>query len=391
MKLRSVFNIGVPVIVLFFYVLFVHSSIVDAMIGVSPAYYEVDFEPNLKHVFHFDFFTDDKYPLELYADGDLAEYVELSKKKFESGGGDVNVLLTLPDEIDLPGVHTILIGARQKPEKEEGFGIVGDIKGVIRVKVPYPGKYAAILLETKSTKAGEPAEFKVRVNNLGKEDITASTSIVVFDSLNQTVAFLSLSDAEIKTAGSNEFISYWNTSVEQAGLYTIKAITNYGGKISATDEKKLRLGELYLNILNNSDDFTRDTINKFEIEVESYWNDPIDNVFAEVSIPLYSIKFLTPSASFKGFEKETLTGYFDTAGISEDVDEFKAKISVKYEGKVTEKIVTLRFNREVNYMLYAAIAGIVIALIVLIGLIIWLRKINKEKANRRINHAKRKT
>ena len=53
-------------------------SFASAAIGVSPAKYELSFEPNFKQVLTFKFFGDGDIPLNIYLEGDLKKYAELS-------------------------------------------------------------------------------------------------------------------------------------------------------------------------------------------------------------------------------------------------------------------------------------------------------------------------
>ena len=83
----------------------------------------------------------------MYVEGDLAEYVTLNKDSLVGSGG-VSASLALPIRIETPGTHVIYVGARQLPGEGGGIGIVGNIRGVIKVKVPYPGKYATVSFTT---------------------------------------------------------------------------------------------------------------------------------------------------------------------------------------------------------------------------------------------------
>lgn len=357
---------------------FLLSKFAHAAIGISPAIIELDFKPNLKQVFHFELLSDQDNSFKIHATGDLSQYVKLSTN-YLNGPGGVNVLLELPDEIDIPGVHNLYIGGRQLVDKQEGFSIVGDINAVIRIKVPYPERYATTTLNAGSVKAGEPVNFEGKIENLGEKFIFTSPYIEVYNSLNKTISVISIQTLFIEPANSGKFSASLNTTKEQAGFYTAKAVVNYGGKNPATSEAQFRLGKLYIDVANHSNNFLRNQINRFNIDIESFWNDPVENVFAEVKILDSDISFLTPSVSLQGFEKKTLNGFFDTNSIKEDVQDFKAKIIVHYEGKTTEKIVDLHFKREVNYLLYGLIAGIIAFIILLILITLWYRKLKKRK------------
>lgn len=354
-------------------------QLASAVVGVSPSSYFRNFEPNHQEVFHFEFDGNEDTVFDIYVQGDLAEYVQLSTTKINYRGG-VNVLLQLPSEIEVPGDHILYVGARQSGPTKGGFAIVGNIKGIITIRVPYPQKYAVVSLVAPDTKAGDSVDFKVKVSNLGKEAIDAETNIEMYDSNKQITQTFYLGKHNIPTKESKDIPYSYNTSVQDAGKYSAKAIVFYDvGKVGVA-EASFRLGELYVNISSNTNDLLRKVINKFDVEVESFWNDPIDNVYAEVGIINHSVVFKTPSVRLDGFGKTTLTGFFDTSDIEED--EFKANITIFYEDKISHKIVDLNFKREVNWLLYSLIAAVVIALVIL-AIILYI--INRLKKTRKIN------
>src|SRR3989344_5929519 len=136
--------------------------LISAAVGVSPAGYSADFTPSLKKSFGFYFTLDPGVNGEAFIEGDLAQYATLSRKSLE-GPGDVEVILSLPRDIELPGVHTLFVGIGQlRDSRQQGVALVGNVKGTIRIRVPYPGKYAVASLEAKDTKAGDPVEFKAQ-------------------------------------------------------------------------------------------------------------------------------------------------------------------------------------------------------------------------------------
>lgn len=350
----------------------------NAVIGVSPGSYIIDFEPNLEKNFNFNFIFDADAKAELYVEGDLSEYVKLDKKSL-TGGGVVTASLKLPFYIEIPGMHIIFVGARQLPS-EEGMGIVGNVRGVIKVKVPYPGKYAEITLTTTNVNAGDPIELKVIVNNLGNDNITAATSINIYDSEGSYIETLNLGSKFIETKKSEEFFIQLNTSNYKAGDYKAMAIVNYDGKIAQV-EAVFRLGELYVGILNYTREFERNKINRIEIEAESFWNDPIESLYSNVKIINYSIDFNTPSIYLSPWSKVILNGFFDATPIKED--EFRANITLHYSGKTTNQLVDLRFKKEINYMLYAIIGAVAIMFVILVIVIIILLRRTKKSGKKK--------
>ena len=367
----------------FLFVLFavLHTPLIESYVGVAPAYYSIDFQPGLVKVFSFDFNTNQESELEVYLEGDLKEYAELSTTHLK-GGGRVNVLLKLPQNIEKPGLHKLFIGAKQLTKEEKGtIGVSANVRAVIKVYVPYPGKYAELDFSAKSANAGEPIEFRLKIFSRGKESINTLSRIEIYDFEDKKVGELNLGETLVEAGSFKEIVKKWNTEGYSPGKYTAVAVVRYGSDDSqtATAKREFRIGELYIDIVNYTKVLEREKINKFEIVVESFWNGVIDNVFANVTIPEYNIQFITPSSTLEPFEKKTLKGYFDTTPI--DKEQFKAKIEVHYKGKVTEKEALLKFKRKIDYKI--VVGAIILALSVLTSIILIIILYRREHEKKR--------
>ncbi|MEK6892599.1 MAG: hypothetical protein AABX07_00165 [Nanoarchaeota archaeon] len=266
-------------------------SNVYASVGISPGIYEINFKPNLKQDFSFEIIGDANMKFKIAAEGDLAEYTTLSVKTLNQPG-KVTASLSLPKNIELPGVHVLYISAQQQSNNKQGISLLGTVKGVIKVRVPYPDEYASVSLSANNANAGKPINFKVKINNLGKNEISAKTTIKIYDSSNKSVSSLPLGTRLIESLQSVEFESELNTAGYASGFYRAEVIVEYGNKI-ARAEAKFRLGEFFINITSYSNDFLRDRLNRIDIGIESFWSDSIEDVYANVSILNYSINFQT--------------------------------------------------------------------------------------------------
>lgn len=353
---------------------------VYAFVGVTPVRYEVNFEPGMKKVFYFRFMGDPDVQFKVYAEGDLSQYVGLSTNYLKEPG-PVNVLLNLPKEIEKPGAHTIKIGALQQPKARNGVGIVGNIQGRIIVNVPYPGKYLEAELITQDIKYGDIGEFVLKVTSRGKEDVLVQSKIQIYDTKGEIVDEMDLGENYLKSQEKIELYAEFDTLGHRAGKYKAVAAVKYDSK-QAKDEKEFRIGELFIEIKDWTKKVWRGKINPFNIEVENFWNDPIENVFAEVFILNQNIRFNTPSATIGGFEKSNLTGYFDTTSIPVEIDRIQAKITLFYNGKTTERYVEVKLIKEIDYIMYALI-GLAAILAILLITVMWLTKkiyrLKKEK------------
>ena len=334
-------------------------------LGISPAIQYVDFKPGLELEYSFNIYADPKQTIELYSEGEFSDLVRFDKTKLDGGGG-FTVKLKLPQEIEIPGKHTLLIGAKEMVDAESGaIGASVIVRAPIIVRVPYPGKYAEIGFTTNNANVGEPVKFEVSVASMGKEPILATTNIDIY-SEKKKIETLNLGTKLIENQKSDVFIKLLDTSNYNPGDYNATAIVNYQDG-AAEKSSVFRIGQLFVNMTNYTDELIKGGIKLFEINVESLWNDPIDNVYGEV----YVIKnnasltnFLTPSVNLQGWEKKMLEGYIDTDVL--EIGEYELNISINYGEKATMNKGKLRIKTEQEYLRYYIIGGILIALIILI-------------------------
>jgi hypothetical protein len=358
-----------------------------AVSGISPGTYSLDFVSNQKIELPFEIIGDEGAQYKIVAEGDLASYVSFNKKVL-NGPGKVTATLSFPEDIPSPGQHTIFVSAMQQATGKGGISLLAVVKGMINVRVPYPDEYISASITATSANAGKPVNLVVSVSNLGKKDISTRTSVVIYDSSNRSIANIPFGKRDIESLKSTEFESQLNTEGYLPGLYRAEAIVEYSNKKTKA-ETSFRLGELFVNITGYSNDFLRDRLNKIDIEVESFWGEPIEKIYASVFIVNYSINFQTTPADIMGFQKTTLTGYFDTTGILED--EFFANMTLHYQGKTSEKIALLWFKKEnkTPYFTYGIIALAILVIILVIVLIVWKKlrgeneRFGKKKKRRR--------
>jgi len=164
------------------------------------------------------------------------------------------------------------------------------------------------------------------------------------------------------------------------GNYRAVAQVKYeAGEVTAEDT--FRLGELRIEILNYTQEFERDELNSFIVDVESLWNDPIRNVYANFSI-VGGESALTPSIDLDGFTRGQLTGFIDTTGT--EGDEFQGKITVFYGEGRTEKTVDLGFKKGgVNYIWVGGIVLGVLVLAFVVWVIVKLKKLEKKSGKKK--------
>lgn len=348
---------------------------VSSVAGVSPAIYRDDYYDGFKKDYSFNFYFNDDSKAEIYAEGDLSQYVKLNKKSI-SGSEGVRVSVSLPIGVVKPGKNIIYIGAREIIDPEGGVGLAGNIRGVIVIKVPYPGKYVESELKVSNANPGELIDLELNVDNLGQDDVTASVIVETFNSKGLKEK-LELGSKLIPTKEEEVFKKRIDSNGYGSGDYYANATIYYGGDNPSYASSIFRIGRLYVGIGNITSDFEKGKINRFIIPVESFWNDDIEGLHANVSFPGYDESFLTPTIKIEPWEKTQLTGFFDASKI--DKDEFQANITLYYEGGFTNKLVDVNFKKEVNYTMYIIIGVLSLVIVVLAGVIIILIKNGKKK------------
>jgi hypothetical protein len=338
-------------VTIFFVLIFLCSG-VYAVSGVNPASYEVDFEPGYSGNFEFNFFLGEGVKTSLSIEGELAEYVSLNKKRI-SGSELVIAELNLPSEISSPGLNYIKIKADEL-----------NVVAVIKVNVPYPDRYVEMELSVPNKNVNEIVDIELTVFNRGDESIFIEPVIWVLEGEDVVDSF-ALDKNYLYINMTRKFNVSFNSSGYSAGDYLVVANLDYGEGV-AHAENPFKLGELYVEILDYSRRFMENKIAKFDIAVESFWADDIDEVYAEVNILGFeNASFVTDSVELGAWKSTITSGIFDATLVSGY--DLEAEIVLHYGDKSISENVELKIIKGVDYVLYGVIAiGVII-----LGLLVW--------------------
>lgn len=322
------------------------SSGAVAVSGVSPGSYSVDFSPGLSKEFTFSFVLDNGIMTDLFAEGELAEYVSLDKKRI-FGKEKVVASLNLPSELDSPGVNNIKI-------------VAGDVVGIIKVNVPYPKKWVALEMGLPNINVGENANLNLKIFSLGEEAVIVKQKIEVYEN-GEAIKTIEIDSNEIASGEQREFNFLLDSSNYSAGDYYVVASVTYENGVVSLD-KMFRVGELKVKILNYTNEIRAGRVEKFEVEVESLWNRNINDLYVEVSILGFDgSAFSTPSIKLESWQIKKIEGFFNSRGI--DVEEVDAEIVVHYMGQKTSEVVKLKVELGFDYVYWGVILVILVVLI----------------------------
>lgn len=317
-------------------------------LGIAPAIIEKTFSPGMKNTFNIKIINSDKqkFDIKLSTDGELARYITIEPSEFTINKNEqykkILVHLRLPDNIGKPGPHQARIIINQKTESGQktitkiSANIV--VYGMIKIDVPFPGKYAKIHLIAPNFKVGTKSSFGIEINNMGTEPFFADSIITVKSPLEETIASLKGNRIPIKPR-KQELVSIpWTP--KHAGNFRAISDVLYDKDKFARDEKEFSIGEPEVDVFAlSAENFRKGGISKFETIIESKWNKIIDNVYADFVIMnsggnLIS-KYTSGHVSVPPLGTQVIPAYIETGKLEDK--SYIMKVTLHYLGREKKK------------------------------------------------------
>jgi len=350
-----------------FMLLILFFELSSASLGISPAIKNYDFVSGERIVIDYNILSDDsEREIILSLEGDLAEFAILSKKKL-IGPGSFKVTLNLPEDFGVPGEHVLSVGAREIPSEDQFLGTAIDIRAVLKVFVPYPGKYLDVNLNVLDGNINEKIPIEVYVINRGIEGTNLGVKVLFFDSTNDLIYTMPFKDVFLETGNERYFRKFLNTSEYRPGTYLAEAVVSYGdeSRVNST----FRIGSLFVNITDFTKSLSRRGIQKFFINIESKWNGNLNEIYAEVNLSndMDSIQFRTPSIDLNAWDSGILEGFLDTDKLD---GAYETNIVLNYGGQQTFASGYLTISN-INLSL---VIGVIISILLIIVIVVWMTK-----------------
>ncbi len=308
----------------------------SSAVGVSPASYKIDFEPNQDHTFTFTVRNNVGHDIIVTAtpSGALAQYATIEGNNFPlkvDERGDFNVHLELPDYIDTPGRNQLKIYVT---EQTVGSGISAKtgVIPIIFVQVPYPGHYAII-------ESFKVAEGSGGVNEGEDTPVTFTIWNQGLEELRNTRADLTLFDAQGNQLETKTFTGITmspNARYAQSVEFATKdlppsdysaTLNYYYDDVTRTEDKLLRVGNFDVKLVNYTAVVEKKGIVPFTLEVENRWKGKIfvtSTLAVEGAAPME-----TPRKGLEYFKRAELTAYLDTTNL--ELGNHTASVSLFFE------------------------------------------------------------
>ncbi len=316
----------------------------------------------------------------------------------------------VPFRVDIPsdlppGDHRAMIVIEQYLTAEEkrnypsiatAFAAIGF---VVKVRVPNTGKFleTALSLDPKTATIGEEIDILVDTHNFGTEDLLGlQADISIKDPDGNPVAELQSERLSLlRPAERKELSAQWKTHNLRPGVYHVSASTDYGGTEPAYTSSQLRLGDIDIEILNVEADLSG-PVAKIFIDVQSSWNDILDQVYAELVIRKNGVivdTLKTSALDLEPWGKGRLTAFWEKNGLlagNYDID-----IVVHYFDKLEQKHVQVQLTGDAEHPSSARDNAMLIGLIALAVLFVvnflWYIAVHRKKPYELSSTSLRKT
>ena len=340
-------------------------------IGIGPPRINIDFIPGLEQTIEYTIFNnlDSSSRVDMYVKGDLSDYISLDKTSLTigpNGKGDITATLKLPQQIDIPGNHEIKIGAIASPSNtpQGTVGAKAAVESQLNIFVPYQGEFLVAYIEATSVETGETADFTIHLSNKGLENISSTTASIDIYFKDQLIATVYTESKKLDSGTEDILSAKWPTAGASAGTYKAVAKLSYDNNTKEI-ETDFNVGSPLAEIMNITiNKFSHGEIAKITVNAKSYWNKPLENVYATIDIfdnenkTIGSIK--SSPGNIDSLSESQFELFWDTKNI--EIGDYSAKATLNYLDKKAEQNFIISVSKD-NTLIVVSITFIIAVLL----------------------------
>ncbi len=288
--------------------LFLVSSVLS--VGIRRFMYDVpryEFKPGLEATISYELLNPTRNTI-VSLSGEFKDYINISKTYFELNDPDkkFNVHIHLPDSPDnfTPGknIQWLLIKDDLSNLAQSGMIVSAAARSPIVIYVPYPGYFCKISsYSLQNVNKNQNTTLNFELWNRGKKNITDGYFTFRIFKDNKDFFYKQEKNIFIESQTKKQFSVEVHSFDFTPGDYNASLEFFYNNK-SVRHNSVFKIGELNINIVNYTKVLNNDSIQKFFLELQSDWNAPIKNVYANININ--NISASTSPTTLSNFEKK---------------------------------------------------------------------------------------
>lgn len=314
-------------------------------IGIRPPRAQITFAPETRYDFSVTVINDKDFPIdvETRVEGVLAPHIAIKQpiRIAAKSTAVVPISVLTPASLERPGRQTTYIfftenyfdaeGGTLSTRTAVGFSLV--------MWQPYPGSYAEVVASAQSVPEGEDTPLKVLVNNLGTDPIVDGRATVrITNAENVLQDVFTFPNINLPGDTNEDYYDLIEASRYNPGKYFIEAHLDYGAN-TTNSTSSFAVGTRDIDLLALEGPVYLDKpVNKITVHVESLWNEPLENVYARVSLGSSVVQ--TVSATLDPFGRAALMGFWETDGTVLP-GQVLARVNVSYSGGSREELLPI--------------------------------------------------
>jgi len=310
------------VILFSFIILFIFSQSVFS-VGLTRVQYDLpkfEFQPGLHFSIAYAAKSATRDTL-LSISGEMAEFCELSREKILLSDPDkkFSISCTLPSTSEnlRPGQNGLSLLVKDDlsnlPETS-GMITTTEASSSIIIYVPYPGKYAEISeFKVPHVNTGLNTSLSFTIWNRGKEDLYRTSYKFTIKNSENPIVISKNGLIDVNSQEKEMIQEKLETDKLSPGHYNATLEYSYADQTKSVSVLFI-VGYLNIEVVDWSKQLFNDSLQKVDVKIQSDWNNPIKNVYAELDLDGRTGK--TSPADLSNFEEKILTTYIDTTGLS---------------------------------------------------------------------------
>lgn len=259
----------------------------------------------------------------IFTEGYLSEYITIDQTdKIRIAPNEypfINAKVKIPDDLDIttlePGLHKPVIRLYENPIQQGGSGVTvrTGVKIIIEMLVLYDNKFLQIdNLNIPDINDDQFLSAEVKVSNFGKESLNSIKAIIeILDQQDNLIT--SFETDETSLASPNSVTLHGLTTQKfQSGAYKAKAKVIWDGQTSEI-KSNFKVGTMDVKINSFTQEIEKGKINEFSMQVESIWNNQIENLYGVIDFNGEQIQ--TASITLEPWKINTLKLFINTEAV----------------------------------------------------------------------------